>query len=109
MTTVNVDPRFAHLDLDSEPQTSAEAFFMASQWGHRWSHWNAISSHYPTTEAGPAISATAQADAAEASRLSAIGAGLAVREALDATLGKMVDGLGGIEDRLSEINAAVRD
>jgi len=97
----DVPEEFAHLTVGSEPRTSAEAFWMAAQWGNRWSHWNEINTHYSSDRAGEAISTTAQADAADAQRLSAIGTGLAVREVLDSALG-------GIEDRLSEINDALR-
>jgi hypothetical protein len=91
---------FAHLDVNSEPKTAGEAFWMASQWGHRWSEWN----RFATAMGGnpEAIVLCAQADAAQSQRLIAIGMGLVLREAL-------TNALGGIEDRLSEINAAVRD
>ncbi len=96
---------FAHLEPNSEPKTADEAFWMAAQWGNRWSNWNTISQNYPTSEAGPAISSTAQADAAEAQRLVAIGMGLTFKE----HLGDLVFGLGGIEERLSEIRDRVGD
>jgi hypothetical protein len=101
MAVEQVDPRFAHLDVDSEPQTSAEAFFMASQWGRRWSHWN----HFAQSGAENAMGLCAQADAAEAQKFIAIGSGMVLREALAGFL----DGLAGIENRLSEINDALRN
>lgn len=99
------EPQFAHLDANSQPSNSAEAFWMAQQWGKRFSHWNTICNYYPTERAGEAMATTAQADAAEAQRLIAIGVGFVLKESLADLL---AEGLGGIEDRLSEINDGVR-
>jgi hypothetical protein len=98
--STNTPDEFAHLDVDSEPKTAAEAFWMASQWGHRWSEWNRFASAMGGNP--EAIVLCAQADAAQSQRLIAIGMGLVLKEAL-------AEGLGGIEDRLSEIRDGVRD
>lgn len=91
MALDQVPEAFAHLTVDSTPQTSSEAFWMASQWGTRWSHWN----RYAQLENGTQL--CAQADGFEVQKLVSIGAGLAIKEAVGDLVDVLHDGLDGSE------------